>query len=67
VGFYLNIDTPAGLFVPTLNWTLNFVLGRSNSTFVKKINQEPGYILESTEVNVFFSIPRFVLTWYPPL
>lgn len=66
LGFYINIKTSAGLFVPTLSWVLNFQLGRSNALLPidrDKVTGEP--IFKDAEVSTFFSIPRFGLTYYP--
>ncbi len=59
VGLLGNIQTPVGLFAPTLEWRVSMMLGSRERT-----NIETG---EKITVNFFSSIPRFKLLWYPPM
>ena len=59
VGLLGNIDSPVGLFAPTIEWRVSMMLGSR-----ERINIETG---EEITVNFFSSIPRFKLLWYPPI
>lgn len=59
VGLLGNIDSPVGVFAPTIEWRVSMMLGSRERT-----NIETG---KKITVNFFSSIPRFKLMWYPPL
>ena len=59
VGLLGNIDSPVGLFAPTIEWRVSMMLGSRERFDIE--NQR------TVRVSFFSSIPRFKLLWYPPI
>lgn len=68
LGFFANIPIDgAGLFVINAEWRLNFLVNSTVLDYDPRIDYKDPNYKKPTEFTTFFSIPRFGVTWYPPI
>ncbi|MDQ1265539.1 MAG: TatD family deoxyribonuclease [Bacteroidota bacterium] len=65
VGFYINIPTNFGLFTPTLEWRIDYLFGKSQGKISSGNIGNPDYKLYNIQREVYFSLPRFGIVFYP--
>jgi hypothetical protein len=65
IGFFVNVNSPIGLFTPCAEWRLDFFFNKQQTPISLGADKNGVNKTTEAEIGTYFSLPRFSLLWYP--